>query len=144
METQEVAVLARDPVALGHLGCVFRDLGYALELARRGPDSNDCRDRIAEGHRIEIRVVAADRAVAFEPLDSFGDGGRRQPDSATELRHPQAALALELSEDAQVDVVEQIRYVGRRISRPCFPRQFPSNSVDRPFHYGTRLQIMSR
>jgi hypothetical protein len=112
METQEVAVLARDPVALGHFGCVFRDLGYALELPRRGPDADNCRDRIAEGRRVEIRVVAADRTVALEPLDPLGDGRRRQPDPATELRHAQATLALELSEDAQVDVVEEIRCVG--------------------------------
>ena len=35
VEPEEVAVVAGDPVALGHLGRLARDLGDALQLPRR-------------------------------------------------------------------------------------------------------------
>lgn len=143
MESQEVAVLARDPVAFGDLGGVARNLRYALKLARRRADTNDRRDRKPQRRRVEIRVVAANGAGTLETLDPLGDGRRREPDAAPELGHAQTAFGLQLAEDAQVDVVEQIRYVGRCLPCPCLSRQLASNSVDRPFHYGTVEPTMS-
>ena len=143
MEAQEVAVLACDPVALGNLDGVPRDLRDALKLARRRADSNDRCDRIPERRWVEVRVIATNGAGTLEPLDPLGDGGRGEPDAASELGHAQSALGLQLAEDAQVDVVEQIRSVGRCVPRPCFSRQLASKSVDRPFHYGTAEPTMS-
>jgi inner membrane transporter RhtA len=143
VEPQEVAVLARDPVALGNLGGSARDLGDALKLARRRADANDRCDRIPERRRIEVGVVAADGPGTLEALDPLGDRRRGEPDAAPELRHAQTTLGLQLAEDAQVDVVEQIRCVGSYVPRPCFARQLASNSVDRLFHYGTAGPTMS-
>ena len=137
METQEVAVLAGDPVALGDLGGVARDLRDALKLARRRAYANNGGDRIPERRRIEIGVVAADGSGTLQALHALRDSGRGEPDAASELGHAQPALGLQLSEDAQVDVVEEIRCVGRCVLCPSFARQLASNSVDVPFHYGT-------
>ncbi len=107
MESQQVAVLPGDPVALPHLRRLARDLGNPLELARRRPDPNDRRHREAERRRIDLGAVARDHARALEPLDALGDRGRRHADAAAELCHADAAVGLELSEHAQVDIVEE-------------------------------------
>src|SRR5262245_40259345 len=144
VKTQEITVLTCDPVALTDLGRVPGDLRNALQLARRRANANHRRDRVSDGCRVDICVVPTDRAGTLEALDTFRDGGRREADPAPELSHAHAALGSQLTEDAQVDLVEKIRCVGFCVSRPCLSRQSAPNSVDRPFHYGTREPTMSR
>ena len=92
MEAKEVAVVARDPVALGHLGRLAGDLGDALQLSGRGADADDGRDREAECARIELGAVAGNDARALQALDALGHGGRGEADAAAELRHRDAAV----------------------------------------------------
>ena len=63
-------------------------------------------ERVAERARVDLRVVAGDRAVALEPLHALGDGRRREADAAAELGEAEPAVLLELFEDSTVsDVV---------------------------------------
>ncbi len=119
MQTHEVAVVARDPVALRYFGGVGSDLANALELARRGPDPDDRRDGEAERTRIELGAIARDHASSLEPAHALGDGGGGHPDAATELGEADAAVPLELCEETKVDRVEKICFVGVRVSQPC-------------------------
>lgn len=61
VKTEEAAVLARDPVALGDLGRLTRNLRDALELARRRPDADDRCDRIPETPSGSSAAVAVHR-----------------------------------------------------------------------------------
>jgi len=143
METHQIAVLPRDPVTLADLDGFARDLRDPLELPGRRPDPDNRRDRVAERPWVEIRVIPTDRVRTFEPLHALGDGGCRQPHPTSELGHTETALRMQLTEDAQVHIVEQIRCVSLCISRPCFSRQFALDSVDCAFHYDSTTPTMS-
>ena len=93
-------------MAFADLRHLARDLPDALQLARRGTDPHDGGDREPERRRVELRVVAADRTGAFEALDPVCDRRGREADPAPELGECEAAVCLELGEDAEVQSVE--------------------------------------
>ena len=102
METEEVAVLAGDAVALRHLGRLAGDLRYALELSGSRSDPYDGRDGIPERLRVELGVVPGDDSCPLQPLHSLGDRRRRKADSAAELGHPEARVLAELGQDSEI------------------------------------------
>ncbi len=81
MQLEEEAVLARDAVALDDLRCLSCDLADPVELAGRGRNAYDCRDRVPELGRVDVDVVAADHAVTLEPLNALGDRRRGEVDT---------------------------------------------------------------
>jgi hypothetical protein len=95
MELHQVAVLAGDPVALGHGRSLLGDLRNSLELSGSRPDTDDGGDREAERLRVDLCVVAGDDPGALEALHALGHGRRRHPDPPTELRYPETAVGLQ-------------------------------------------------
>jgi hypothetical protein len=104
--TQHEAVLARDAVALDDLGRVARGVGDVAQLPGRGPDTDDGAEAITERPRVHVGVVAADHAVALEAAQPLGDGRRREPDAAPELREGDPGVGLELGQKSPVRGVQ--------------------------------------
>jgi predicted HD phosphohydrolase len=100
VNAEQIAVLACDSVTLADLGCLSGDLGDPLQLARRRADADDRGHREAERCRVELRVVAPDRARALQPLHALGDRWRRQADPASELGESEAPVLAKFSENS--------------------------------------------
>ena len=90
------AVLAGHAVALDDLGRGLRDLGDLRDLARRGAHADDRGEREAERARVHVGAVAGDRAVALEPGQALGDGGRGEADAAAQLGLADPGVLLQL------------------------------------------------
>src|SRR5919198_335881 len=129
----EEAVLAGDAMALDDLGRLARELGDLGDLARRRADADHHGERIAERPRVDPGVVADDRAVALEPLDALGDGGRREADAAAGLGEAEPAVVLELLEDSTV----------RHVVRPLNLKHEGDDTCDRPFDHALWQSILS-
>ena len=100
MNAEQVAVLACDSMTLADLGCLPGDLGDPLELARRRADTDDRGHGEAERSRVELRVVAPDRARALQPLHTLGDRGRREADPSSELGEAEPPVFPKLAENS--------------------------------------------
>src|SRR5436190_12732397 len=72
----EVTVVTGHAMALDHLGRVASKLRDVRELTGCGPHADDHGEAQPERARIEVGVIRADDAVAFEPLQAFRDRGR--------------------------------------------------------------------
>src|SRR4051794_21188649 len=129
----EEAVLAGDAVALHDLRRRARELGHLGDLTRRGPDADDRGERVAERPRVDLGVVAGDRAVALEPLHALGDGRRRQADAAPQLGEAEPAVELELFEDSTVG----------HVVRPLNLKHRPQDTCEWPFEPARWRSILS-
>lgn len=107
MDSEEETLLAGDAVALDHLGRLSGDFANLVELARRGSDSDDRGERVADRPWVNGRVVAGDDAIPLEPLYAFGDGGCGEVHPAVKLGHRQARVGLKLFQDPLADRVDQ-------------------------------------
>ena len=76
MELHVEAVLAGHAVALDDLGRRARDVGDGGDLPRRRAHPQHGGERVAERARLDVDAVAGDHAVALEPAQALGDGGR--------------------------------------------------------------------
>src|SRR4029453_19439650 len=81
----EVAVLARDPVALRDCRCALRDLRDLLELAGSGAHAHDRGDLVPKCSQVELGVVARDHARSLEAADALPHGWGPHPPPAAEL-----------------------------------------------------------
>ncbi len=61
---------------------------------------------VAEFAQLQVRAVAGDIAGLFEPLHADQARARRQADRVREVDIRNAALLLELGQDAQIDAVQ--------------------------------------
>ena len=96
-------------------GMLPDQLGDLVDLARRGPDTDDCAQRIAERGGVNGGVIATDYALTLQTLESLGDRRRGQTDAPAELRDREAGVGLKLHEQAPVGVVERGRYGNKTI-----------------------------
>ena len=98
-------------------GIAADQLGDLVDLARRGPDTDDRAQRIAERGGVNGGVIATNDALTLQTLESLGDRRRGQPDAPAELRDRQAGVGLKLHEQPPVRVVERSRYGTKTIYR---------------------------
>src|SRR4051794_15860333 len=115
----EVTVVAGHAMALDHLRRLAREVGHVHQLARRGPDPDDDRQRQSESAGIDVRLVGADDAVGLEALHPFGHGRRRQTYAATQFRERQARVGLQLGEDTAIRLI-RLRNDGGSRDFPLF------------------------
>ena len=107
-EAHEVAVVARDAVALDDLGGAPGELGHLLQLPRRRPDAQHHAQRVAERARVELGAVARDRTGLLEPREPVRHRGGGEADAAAELGVRQAGVGLDLLEQGDVDAVQAV------------------------------------
>src|SRR5262249_52435100 len=95
-QVDQETVVAGDPVGLGEVRGFGGQLGDLGQAAGHGPDPGERGDREADRGRIDVQLVAGDDPGAFQPLQSFGDGGRGHAYPAGQLsgRQPRAGLQL--------------------------------------------------
>ena len=88
--------------------------------ASAGP-ADDGGHAVPERLRVDGGVVAGDDAFPLQALHALGDCGRREVDAASELRHRQPGVGLELLDDSTV-TLEHGRNRKRAAAAPAIER----------------------
>jgi len=107
-DLHEVAVLAGDPVALGHVRHLTRYAGDQPQPSADRADPHDRADRVPESARVDVGAVGQDPGL-LQPPQPVGDGGTRQPDPPGQFGDPQPRRGLQLGQDPAVDRVQRDR-----------------------------------
>src|SRR5579862_7653915 len=100
------AVFAGDPETLGDLRDLGGQLGDPRQLAGGRLDADDRLELVAERSRVDLGSVAGDDAVALEPLDALGDGGRREADPPAKLGERDAPVRRQLPDYSTVGLID--------------------------------------
>ena len=91
---------------------VERELRDLLQLAGGRPHPHHGRDRKADRLRIDLGAIARDHPGALEPLDALTYRRRREVDPPAELGHGDPGVGLQFLNEATVDRVKQLVFVG--------------------------------
>ena len=99
VELHEVAVLASDPVALGHSRHLPGDLGDHVNVPAVRAHSHDGAERVSEGARIHLGTELQDAALR-KPAQPVGDRRRGESRPAAKLGDPEPGVGLEFGDNA--------------------------------------------
>src|SRR3954471_10965792 len=128
----EVAVIARDPVALDDLLRRAREIGHVRELPGCWSYSYDHGQGEPERARVDVRLIRAQDAVGFESLHPLRDRRRREADTAPQFGQRQACVSLQLAENSAVGRIE-LRTEGPRQGIPLKRSHGTRSTEGRPF-----------
>jgi hypothetical protein len=106
VQLDQEAVLAGDPVALGHVRNVGGDPRDEAQSAAGRADPHDRADRVAEGARVDLGTIGQDAGVLESP-QPVGDRWTGQPDPPAQLGDPEPRRGSQLLGDPAVDRVKR-------------------------------------